>query len=246
AEADVTRGRFAARLFHLTGIHHLSAEADQLPRSVEVAFGRGGGKRDSEEQGTTEYRRFHDVPLPWVAGSCLSFLIRDFRYGPISAPGAVSTAQTVPSGRSFTARSPLPTSLMTVLLAKPGAGATRCFSGWSLRLGHPETPPLGRCPPLIAPPPGPCSGSPRGPCKSLDAPEDLPTEAPGQVARGQSTGMRNPANRPDTPRERAPRMRPKHTAKGPYEADGALRHQTKGGGRGGVEPVPQIPTPRVA
>src|SRR5437016_5519947 len=74
-EDGVTLGRVAARLFHLTGIHHLSAVADQLPRPVEVVFGRGGGKRDSEEQGTTKYRGFHDVPLPWVAGSCRCHLL---------------------------------------------------------------------------------------------------------------------------------------------------------------------------
>jgi len=53
---------------------------------------------------------------------------RDFRDGPISAPVAASTAQTVPSVSSFT----LADSLMAVLLTKPAACATLVLLDWSL------------------------------------------------------------------------------------------------------------------
>jgi hypothetical protein len=55
-------------------------------------------------------------------------LSRDFRYGPISATVAASTAQTVPSVSSFT----LPDSLMAVLLTKPETCAAQVLLGWSL------------------------------------------------------------------------------------------------------------------
>ena len=64
---------------------------------------------------------------------------------------AASTEQTVPSVSSF----PLPDTLTAVLLASPGACATRCFRVWSHRPCRPETPPPRRLPLLI--PPAPCT-----------------------------------------------------------------------------------------
>src|SRR5262245_51611258 len=106
---------------------------------------------------------------------------RDFRYGPISAPMTASTEPPVPSVSSSTR----PNTSAAVILAAPG----RVRPGESA-VGHSELP-LWRHPRCIATPSSSPSlrvrqsGSGRMPRESLDAPENLPEEAPGQVALGQ-------------------------------------------------------------
>jgi hypothetical protein len=107
---------------------------------------------------------------------------------------AASTERTVPSVNSFT----LPDTLTAVLLANPGA----CLTGAS-GLGHTDRAVerhrrrvVSRRP--FPPIPVRSSVSRRMPRESLDALENLPKEAPGQVAFGQleDEGPRMPDEAP--------------------------------------------------